>query len=274
MVPMAISETGSLTSVRAGTAQAPKRRGLLATALGSLADLLLPPVCIVCRTRIGNHGLVCGACFAEIDFIAAPLCERLGVPLPYETGDGPNLSASAIANPPAYDRARAAARYSATMRDLIQSFKYRDRHEGLPLFGRWLIKAGHELLADADLIVPVPLYRSRLWSRRFNQSALLAQEAGRLSGVPVDCFVLKRVRAMASQVGLTAKQRKRNVAGAFKIDPAGKERIRGKRVIVVDDVVTTGATVEACAKTLKRAGAAHVDVLALARAVEPAAFML
>ena len=274
MVPMAISETGSLTSVRAGTAQAPKRRGLLATALGSLADLLPPPVCIVCRTRIGNHGLVCGACFAEIDFIAAPLCERLGVPLPYETGDGPNLSASAIANPPAYDRARAAARYSATMRDLIQSFKYRDRHEGLPLFGRWLIKAGHELLADADLIVPVPLYRSRLWSRRFNQSALLAQEAGRLSGVPVDCFVLKRVRATASQVGLTAKQRKRNVAGAFKIDPAGKERIRGKRVIVVDDVVTTGATVEACAKTLKRAGAAHVDVLALARTVEPAAFML
>ena len=274
MVPMAISETGSLTSVRAGTAQAPKRRGLLATALGSLADLLLPPVCIVCRTRIGNHGLVCGACFAEIDFIAAPLCERLGVPLPYETGDGPNLSASAIANPPAYDRARAAARYSATMRDLIQSFKYRDRHEGLPLFGRWLVKAGHELLADADLIVPVPLYRSRLWSRRFNQSALLAQEAGRLSGVPVDCFVLKRVRATASQVGLTAKQRKRNVAGAFKIDPAGKERIRGKRVIVVDDVVTTGATVEACAKTLKWAGAAHIDVLALARAVEPAAFML
>jgi ComF family protein len=274
MVPMAISETGSLTGVRAGTAQAPKRPGLLATALGSLADLLLPPVCIVCRTRIGNHGLLCGACFAEIDFIAPPLCERLGVPLPYETGDGPNLSASAIANPPAYYRARAAARYSATMRDLIQSFKYRDRHEGLPLFGRWLVKAGHELLADADLIVPVPLYRSRLWSRRFNQSALLAQAAGRLSGVPVDCFVLKRVRATASQVGLTAKQRKRNVAGAFKIDPTRKQRIKGKRVIVIDDVVTTGATVEACAKTLKRAGAAHVDVLALARAVEPTAFML
>jgi ComF family protein len=194
------------------------------------------------------------------------------VPLPYETG-GPNLSASAIANPPAYDRARAAARYSATMRDLIQNFKYRDRHEGLPLFGRWLVKACQQMLAEADVLVPVPLYRSRLWSRRFNQSALLAQQAGRLSGVAVDCFVLTRVRA-TSQVGLTAKQRKRNVAGAFKLDPAGKDRIKGKRVIVVDDVITTGATVEACAKTLKRGGAVHVDVLALARAVEPTAFML
>jgi ComF family protein len=160
------------------------------------------------------------------------------------------------------------------MRDLIQSFKYRDRHEGLPLFGRWLVKAGQELLGEAGVLIPVPLYRARLWSRRFNQSALLAQETGRLSGVAVDCFVLKRVRATASQVGLTAKQRKRNVAGAFRPDPAGKQRIKGKRVIVVDDVITTGATVEACAKTLRRGGATHVDVLALARAVEPTTFML
>ena len=271
MALMAMSETGVPTALSA--VDVPKRPGLVATMLGSLADLLLPPVCIVCRTRIGEHGLICGACFAEIDFIAAPLCDRLGVPLLYETG-GPNLSASAIANPPAYDRARAAAHYSATMRDLIQSFKYRDRHEGLPLFGRWLVKAGQELLEEADILVPVPLYRARLWSRRFNQSALLAQQTGRLSGVAVDCFVLKRVRATASQVGLTAKQRKRNVAGAFRPDPAGKQRIKGKRVIVVDDVITTGATVEACAKTLRRGGATHVDVLALARAVEPTTFML
>ncbi len=205
---------------------------------GSLADLLLPPVCIVCRTRIEQHGLICGACFAEIDFIAAPLCERLGVPLPYETG-GPNLSASAIANPPAYDRARAAARYLATMRDLIQNFKYRDRHEGLPLFGRWLVKAGQELLTEADVLFPVPLYRPRLWSRRFNQSALLAQESGRLSsGVTVDCFVLKRVRATASQVGADDEQ------GTQRAGPSGStsgEQRTKVSVIVVDDVITTGA---------------------------------
>jgi hypothetical protein len=147
------------------------------TLLGHLADLLLPPVCISCRTRIGSHGLLCGGCFAKIDFIAPPICARLGVPLPYDAGE-PSLSGAAIAKPPVYDRARAAARYSATMRDLIESFKYRDRHEGLPLVGLWLKKAGAELLADAEHIVPVPLYPSRLWWRRFNQSAMPEASGG------------------------------------------------------------------------------------------------
>lgn len=241
--------------------------------LGRLADVLLPPVCIACRTRIWSHGPLCGACFAKIDFIAPPICARLGVPLPYDAGE-PSLSAAAIAKPPVYDRAWAAARYSLTMRDLVQSFKYRDRHEGLPLFARWLVKAGAELLADADLIVPVPLYSSRLWWRRFNQSAMLAYGVARLSDVGVDCFVLRRVRRTASQVGLTADQRRRNVAGAFKVNPARAARVKGKRVVVIDDVITTGATAEASARALQRAGAARVDVLALARAVEPTSFVL
>ena len=261
MGPMLMSET----ELRRG----PGPRGTL----GAVADLLLPPVCIACRTRIGTHGLLCGDCFAKVDFIAPPICARLGVPLPYDAGE-PSLSAAAIASPPVYDRARAVARYSETMRDLIQSFKYRDRQEGLALFARWLARAGAELLGDADLIVPVPLYRSRLWWRRFNQSALLAQGVSRLTGVPADCFVLKRVRRTASQVGLSAEQRKRNVAGAFKVEPARAAALKGKRVVVVDDVITTGATAEACARVLKRAKASRVDVLALARAVEPAAFVL
>jgi predicted amidophosphoribosyltransferase len=136
-------------------------------AFAALADLILPPVCISCSARVGAHGLLCGACFARIDFIAPPICARLGVPLPYEAGEA-TLSAAAIAKPPVYDRARAAARYSETMWALVQSFKYGDRHEGLKLFGRWLAKAGAELLGDADLIVPVPLYPTRLWWRRFN----------------------------------------------------------------------------------------------------------
>ncbi len=241
-------------------------------AFAALADLLLPPVCIACRTRVGAHGLLCGACFARIDFIAPPVCARLGVPLPYDTGSV-SLSAAAIAKPPVYDRARAAAHYSEAMRGLIQSFKYGDRQEGLKLFGRWLAKAGAELTADADLIVPVPLYPGRLWWRRFNQSAMLARELSRIAGLPADCFSLKRVRRTASQVGLSADQRRRNVRGAFKVEPARRGRIAGRNIVVVDDVITTGATAEACARALKRAGAARVDVLALARAVDPATFV-
>lgn len=247
------------------------RGSLLGSLFAPLADLLLPPVCIVCRTRIGGHGLICGACFAKIDFIAPPLCDRLGVPLPYNIGAGRQLSAAAIAKPPVYDRARAVARYSSTMRELIQSFKYHDRHEGVPLFGRWLGKAGAELLEDADLIVPVPLYSWRLWSRRFNQSAMLAHEVGRLAGVPVDCSALARVRRTISQVGLSPDQRRRNVAGAFKVPKARASAIKDKKIVVIDDVITTGATAEACARALRRAGATRVDVLALARAVEPTA---
>jgi ComF family protein len=239
--------------------------------LGSLADLLLPPVCISCRRRVEGHGLLCGACWNEIDFISPPLCARLGVPLPFDTGER-NLSAAAIANPPVYDRARAVARYDGTMRALIQSFKYGDRHEGVPLFGRWLAGAGAELLADADVIVPVPLYRARLWSRRFNQSALLAHAVGKRAGIDVDCFMLARVRRTESQVGLSAAARKKNVSGAFRVI-GDRDRLRGRRVVLIDDVVTTGATVEACARMLKRAGAARVDVLALARAVDGAAHL-
>ena len=208
-------------------------------AFAALADIFLPPVCISCRARVGADGLLCGACFVSIDFIAPPICARLGVPLPYDAGEAA-LSAAAIARPPVYDRARAAARYSETMRALVQSFKYGDRHEGLKLFGHWLAKAGAELLADTDLIVPVPLYPARLWWRRFNQSAMLAREVARLTGLPAECFSLKRVRPTASQVGLTADQRRRNVRGAFKVDRTRRDRIRGRNVVVMNDVITTG----------------------------------
>ncbi len=247
-------------------------RGLaprLGALLAPLADLLLPPVCISCRARVERHGLLCGACWSEIDFIARPYCQRLGVPLPYDAGE-PSLSASAIANPPLYDRARAVASYGGKMRELIQSFKYGDRHEGVALFGRWLAQAGEEILRDSDLILPVPLHRSKLWSRRFNQSAMLALEAGRLVNKPVDCLLLARVKRTGSQVGLSATERKKNVAGAFRV-VGQRVALRGKRIVLIDDVVTTGATAEACARMLKRAGATSVDVLSLARAIEASA---
>lgn len=239
-------------------------------ALSRIADLLLPPLCLACREPVDSHSGLCPACWSQVNFIEPPVCERLGIPLPYST-DEPIVSAGAMADPPVYNRARAVARYDAVMRDLVHGLKFRDRQEGVALFGRWLAHAGASLLARADILVPVPLYGGRLWRRRFNQSALLALAVSKRTGIPVDSLSLRRSRRTASQVGLSAEQRRRNVAGAFLVPPDGRVALGGKQVILVDDVITTGATANACARALKRAGAARVDVLALARVVDPLA---
>jgi ComF family protein len=183
--------------------------------------------------------------------------------MPYDTG-APMISAAAAADPPAYDRARAVARFEGVMRTLVHDLKFHDRHDARRLFGRWLVEAGAELLADADLLVPVPLTRRRLLSRRLNQSALLAHEVARPTRIGVEPLALLRVRPTKPQVGLSQQQRRDNVANAFAVAPGRKDAVTGKKIVLVDDVITTGATAEACARALKRAGAARVDVLALA----------
>ncbi|MEC9367435.1 MAG: ComF family protein [Pseudomonadota bacterium] len=240
---------------------------------GRAANLLLPPLCVSCRAPVDGHGGVCPACWAKIDFIEQPLCDRLGIPLPYPC-DGPIVSAAALADPPAYGRARAVARYDGVMRELVHGLKYGDRQDGVALFARWLTHAGCDLLADAHIIVPVPLYRLRLWTRRFNQSALMGRELARRTGLPFEPLVLKRTRRTVSQVGLSAEQRRRNVAGAFAVDERRRPEIEGRNILLLDDVITTGATAEACTRALLRAGAARVDVLALARVTNPLAARL
>jgi ComF family protein len=154
------------------------------------------------------------------------------------------------------------------MRDLIHALKFGDRHESVCLFGRLLRSAGAELLSGADVLIPVPLHRSRLWKRRFNQSAILARWLSAATAVPLELYALRRVSAMVSQVGLSRAERHRNVAVAFGIAPGAAARIKGKRVVLIDDVITTGATLDACARVLKDAGAAEVDCLALALVVD------
>ena len=149
------------------------------------------------------------------------------------------------------------------MRDLVHGLKYADRHDARRLFGTWMAAAGADVLADADLIVPVPLHRWRLLSRRFNQSALIAGEVAKVSGVALDQRSLERVKSTPQQVGMTADQRRLNMSGAFKVATGRGGAIAGARVVLIDDVITTGATVNACARALKRAGAVRVDVLAL-----------
>ena len=235
----------------------------LRAALAACADLIVPPCCLVCRARVSAHHLLCAACWRNVNFIRPPLCEVLGIPLPFDTGE-PTVSAAAAAHPPAYNRARAVARYSGAMRTLVHQLKYADRHDARTLLGRWLAEAGRELLPGIDAIVPVPLARLRLLQRQFNQAALLAGELARQAGIAMHPLLLRRVRATRSQVGMTREQRRRNVAGAFRVTERGRAALRGRNVLLIDDVATTGATVDACARALKRAGAARVDVLALA----------
>jgi ComF family protein len=237
--------------------------GALRRVAGDIADLVMPPLCLSCHAPLTSHHALCASCWANIDFIRAPLCNRLGLPMPFDTG-GTMVSAAATADPPEYDRARAVARFDRVMRDLVHDLKFRDRHDARRLFGRWLVEAGAELLAGADAIVPVPLTRWRLLGRRFNQAAILAEEISRLTDTPAEPQALVRTRRTQPQVGLTRVQRRKNVAGAFAVASSHAAKISGARIVLVDDVITTGATARACARALKRAGAAGIDVLALA----------
>jgi ComF family protein len=239
-------------------------RAVLRTAL----DLALPPLCPACREPIEGRGL-CPACWSKLSFITRPCCERLGIPFVYDPGPG-ILSMEAIADPPAYHRARAAVRFDDISRALVHGLKYGDRLELAPMMGRWISRAGRELLAEADALVPVPLHWRRLWARRFNQSAMLAAAISAESGVPIAGGALKRVKPTVQQVGLSRSERAQNVQGAFRVPPEGKPAVIGRRLIVVDDVLTSGATVEGCARALLRAGAANVDVLIFARVADPA----
>ncbi len=229
-----------------------------------IADVIMPPVCLSCQRRLGSRDALCPVCWQEIRFIRPPICDVLGLPMPYDIG-GRMVSPAAVADPPEYARARAVARYDGTMRRIIHDLKFHDRHDGRRLFGRWLAETGADLLADSDaLLVPVPLSRMGLLRRRFNQAAILAQEVARRSGHAFAPLALLRTRRTASQVGLTRDQRRDNVRGAFAIRDGQKKQVAGRPVILIDDVVTTGATARACARALLKGGAIRVDVLALA----------
>jgi ComF family protein len=241
--------------------------GAVRAVLCAALDLALPPLCPSCRDPIEGRGL-CPSCWSKLSFITRPYCERLGIPFVYDPGPG-ILSMEAIADPPAYHRARAAVRFDDVARALVHSLKYGDRLDLAPMMGRWISHAGREILAEADALVPVPLHWRRLWARRFNQSAMLASAISAESRIPIAAGALKRVKPTAQQVGLSRTERATNVQGAFRVPETGKALVAGRRLVLVDDVLTSGATVDGCARALLRAGAANVDVLIFARVAQP-----
>jgi ComF family protein len=246
-----------------GLSVAPALAGLGRAARRTI-DVLLPARCLICGSIVAADGALCSGCWDKIDFLGSPCCACCG--LPFELDEGCDaLCGMCVARRPDFGRARAVFRYDDVSKSLILRFKHSDRIGAAPQFARWMARAGADLLRDADLIVPVPLNRWRLLARRYNQAALLGNAISNLSGVPTCPDALVRHRRTPSQGTMGRLYRYRNVRGAFRV--ARPERIAGKRVLLIDDVLTSGATTGECAKTLMRAGAIAVDVLTLARVV-------
>jgi ComF family protein len=227
-------------------------------------DLLLPPLCLICDEPVGSAATLCPVCWKKIQFIAPPLCQCCGAPfdIPVEAG---TLCGACLTQAPHFQSARAAMLYDEASRKLILGFKHGDRTYMTQALAVWMQRADSAVIAQADALIPVPLHRWRLFKRRYNQSALLAQQIGGLAGKPVFPDALRRTRDTPSQGHMKRKERQENVRGAFMTAPRYKNLIEEKTLILIDDVMTTGATVEECARVLLAAGAKQVHVLTLSR---------
>ena len=242
--------------------------GLYHRSLRAVGKYILPPSCLACENQLSDEGFVCGTCWASIRHIDHPMCAVLGVPFSHDLGSGAQ-SAQAIANPPTYYRARSTVMYDQTPRRLIQGFKFSDRTDLGPWLARWMVnwakRTEPSLLTNDTLIIPVPLHTKRLLSRRFNQAAELARYIAKEENLRHRPDLLHRVKATRQQVGLGFRERAKNVKGAFRVPTEAKPTIKGAHILLIDDVYTTGATLEACARALKRAGARQIDCLTFAR---------
>ena len=242
------------------------RIALGARALGrGVADLLLPPLAHDSPEAAASAGMTPRA-WSRVAFLEDPVCDGCGAG--FEMDGGPFAAArcaACLAQPYAFDRARAACVYDDASRGLILKFKHGDQQPFAPLFARWIARSAAPLLDQADAVVPVPLHRLRLLSRRFNQAAEIARPLARDAGLDYLPDALIRTTHTTTQGGKSARGRRLNVRKAFEVSEAGRRRIRGRRILLVDDVLTTGATAEACARALIEAGARAVDLAVVAR---------
>ena len=226
-------------------------------------DLLLPPLCLMCDEGVGGAATLCPTCWKQIHFIAPPFCACCGAPFDIPAAAG-MLCGSCLTTPPLYQSARAAMLYDEASRKLVLDFKHGDRTYAARALATWMHRAA-DFIAEADALVPVPLHRWRLFNRRYNQSAMLADHVGALMGKPVLVDVLQRIRGTPTQGHRKKKERQENVRGAFAVPPQHHALVAGKTLVLVDDVLTTGATVEECTRILLGAGARQVHVLTLSR---------
>lgn len=229
-------------------------------------NLFLPPLCSVCRKPVAETHKLCTDCWGKLNFISEPFCLRCGYPFEYEMGEE-SLCGLCLDHPPAYDHMRSVFVYEGVTKKLLMGFKHGDRTDFLPLLSHWLSKLyrdNREL--HADILVPVPIHTTRLIKRRYNQAALLADALGNRLNVQTEMALLKRHRRTPPQKG-NRVERSENVKKAFTVAERDLAILKGKTILIIDDVVTTGATIESCALVLKKAGAKKVKVLSLARVV-------
>lgn len=223
-------------------------------------DILLPPRCLGCGDGLADHGRLCAGCWSGLAFITEPCCDACGYPFEHVLPGG-GLCGACTARRPPWRRGRSALVYDDASRDLVLAFKRGDRTELAGPLAAMMVQTGSGLLAGCDLVLPVPLHRGRLFARRYNQSVLLSRAIARTASLDHAPDLLLRVRPTVSQGGLDRRQRQRNVRGAFRL----RRPVDGRRVLLVDDVLTTGATAAAATRVLLAGGAASVDVLTLAR---------
>jgi ComF family protein len=236
-----------------------------ATAWPKVADAILPPLCVNCKAEVSHQGALCSACWKDLNFIGDTCCTSCGVPFDVVDGAAGLQCEQCISYPPVFSRARAPLVYDDASRSMIMRLKHGDELYVVPSLVPFLRQAGTDILARADAVVPVPLARWRLWRRRYNQAAVLAGALATAIGIRCIPDALQRTRSTLPQGGLDRKQRQKNVKGAFAVAPRYADTLGGKTIVLVDDVLTTGATANECAGVLLAAGAARVDVLTLAR---------
>jgi ComF family protein len=231
--------------------------------LTQIRNLIFPPRCLICYCLVDYGNGLCASCWLKVSFISKPYCAICSLPFDFDLGEDA-ICGACTSQRPLYDKALSVLAYDQNSKSLLQGLKYQDKTHLAPYLAKLLYGISHDMLKDADILVPVPLNKIRLLHRLYNQSSLLCLYLSKLSKLAFEPNMLIRAKNDVSQTGLSKKKRLKNVKGAFVANT--KYHIQGKNIILVDDVITTGATIEACTKELLKAGAAKVSVLSVARA--------
>lgn len=241
-------------------------KSLIRPTTNRLLDILYPPLCIACRGNVHENGNICAKCWGDISFISDPQCNICGFPFDFEISKG-TICPGCMQNEPSFSKSRSVFLYDEASRGMITSFKYNDIIENRAAYARWMARVGADMLNEADLIIPVPLHFSKLVLRKYNQAALLAHELAKIVHKQVLVSAITRKKYTKPQAGFSRKARFKNISGAFKVNPKYISILKDKKILLIDDVMTTGATAEECTKTLLKEKVARVEVLTLAKTI-------